>query len=170
MEKAKEEQKRRYAWLYEREREAVAALEGPEERLAITDGGGERGGGVKAIEDRPSSVKTWRYTPKNSLMYIPEGIEESVREKVEGPSKSREVVHSNTRLSREFVKKTQAALQKASGEEAGQGGGGATKDKVGIDGKILGPAESPQVNGYGFVATPQIHPGMATTCTAVGQF
>ena len=162
MEKAKEEQKRRYAWLYEREQEAVAALAGPEERLAIAGGGGERGDEVKAIEDRPSSVKTWRYTPKNSLMYFPEGMEESVKEKVEGPLKSREVMHANTRLSREFIKKSQAALQQAAGEGAGQGGGGAAKDKVGIDGKILGPADSPQVNGYGFLATPQIHPGKCT--------
>ena len=157
MVKAKEEHMRKHAWLYEREHEAVAALEGPQEKLAITDGS-EAGGGLKAIEYRPASVKTWNYTAKNSLMYIPEGVDESTKEKVENPAKGREVVHTNTRLSSAFLKKTQAALAKAAGGDIG--GVGVAKDKVGIDGKILGPAESPQVNGYGFVATPQIQPGM----------
>ena len=158
MEKAKERQRQKYAWLYQREEDANAnaMLEGPEDRLAITEGGEGRSE-VKAIDYRPASVKTWRYTPKNTLMYIPDGVEQSVKEKVEGASKdSREVVHANTRLSHEFLRKTHAALVKGGGEVSKEG---LAKDKVGVDGKLLGPAESPKVDGYGFVATPQIHPG-----------
>ena len=33
------------------------------------------------------------------------------------------------------------------------------REKVGIDGRQLGPSDLPQVGGYGFVATPQIYPG-----------
>ena len=34
--------------------------------------------------------------------------------------------------------------------------------KIGHDGKELMPEQSPQVNGYGFVATPSPAPGMFT--------
>ncbi len=155
MEKAEEKRREKYAWLYESERDARIALEAPEERLAITDGGREKE--LKAIDQRPASVKTWTYTGKNTLMYFPEGVELSAKEKVEAAGKGKEVVHANTRLSREFLRKT--ALARAGTE--GQGGMlGAAKDKVGVDGRVLLPGESPQVNGYGFVATPQIHPGV----------
>lgn len=30
----------------------------------------------------------------------------------------------------------------------------------GVDGRVQDPSSSPQVNGYGFVATPQIQPGV----------
>lgn len=155
MEKAEEKRREKYAWLYQGERDAKKALEAPEERLAITDG---RQGETRAVDLRPASVKTWTYTGKNTLMYFPEGVELSAKEKIE-KGEQREVVHSNTRLSREFVRKTQAALPKGEGDrEAGMLR--ASKDKVGIDGRVLAPGESPQVNGYGFVATPKIHPGV----------
>ena len=162
MDKAREEHRQKHAWLYEKEKEYndEMALEAPEERLAITDGSEKKG--VKMIEQRSASVKTWGYTNKNSLMYIPEGVEESVKEKVENASKGREVVHANTRLSRDFLKKTQVALLKAAGGTEASGKGQGSNDKIGIDGKTFGPAESPKVNGYGFVATPQIHPGEHT--------
>ncbi len=155
MEKAEERRRERYAWLYEGEREARLALEAPDQTLAITDGKQE----MKAIDQRPASVKTWTYTGRNTLMYFPEGVELSAKEKVEGGVKHREVVHTNTRLSREFVRKTQASLARA-GSEGKDGMLSGSKDKVGIDGKVLAPGESPQVDGYGFVATPQIHPGV----------
>ena len=162
MDKAREERRQKHAWLYEKEKEynREMALEAPEERLAITDGSEKEG--AKMIEQRSSSVKTWGYTNKNSLMYIPEGVEESAKEKVENASKGREVVHANTRLSREFLRKTQAALVKAAGGAETSGKAQGSNDKIGIDGKTFGPAESPKVNGYGFVATPQIHPGKYT--------
>ena len=158
MEKAREERQQKYAWLYEKEREynSEIALEGPEERLAITDGREKEGAKTMV---RGSSVKTWGYTNKNSLMYIPEGVELSAKERVEKATEGREVVHSNTRLSREFLKKTQSALLKAVGGAEGSGKGQSANDKIGVDGKTFGPADTPQVNGYGFVATPQIHPG-----------
>lgn len=162
MEKAREERRQKHAWLYEKEKEynSEIAVEGPEERLAITDG--REKDGTKMVE-RGSSVKTWGYTNKNSLMYIPEGVELSAKERVENASEGRGVVHTNTRLSREFLRKTQASLLKAVGGAEGSGKGQSANDKIGIDGKTFGPAESPQVNGYGFVATPQIHPGEYTS-------
>ncbi len=39
-------------------------------------------------------------------------------------------------------------------------GGEKDSEKVGVDGKIITESdETPKVNGFGFVATPQIHPG-----------
>ena len=171
MEKSKQEQRRKYAWLYEREEEArrsVAALtsgadppalEGSSstQPLAITDGSGVKG--EKA--ESGGSINAWNYTAKNSLMYIPEGVDSSVKQKIR-EANPRKIHHTNTRLSREFMKKQQSAVAATSLA----GGDGpvtsitqAAREKVGIDGRQLGPSDSPQVGGYGFVATPQIYPG-----------
>ena len=176
MEKAAEEHRQKHAWLRAKEKEYANALplEGPEQRLAITDGGSERreGGGGEGsgegkimVEHRPAGVKTWNYTAKNTLMYIPEGVEESTMERVRKATKGREIVHSNTRLSSDFIKKREAAVRAmaSSGEEGEKGGGvGPSKnksEKIGVDGKTLAPGETPSVNGYDFIFTPQIHPG-----------
>ena len=166
MEKTKAQHMAKHAWLFEKEAEYARSIETPEARLAITDGRetqrcGENGSQavVKREEPRRSGVETWTYTAKNTLMYIPDGLEQSVAEKMAEPDKKREVVHSNTRLSGAFLRKMHVAMRggaSADGEEVGQ----KNKDKVGVDGKILDPSSSPQVNGYSFVATPQIQPGI----------
>ena len=162
MEKTKEAHQAKHAWLYEKEKEYLQSVEAPEPLLAITDGSeveGGRGRGKKPEPER-SGVKSWNYTVKNTLMYIPDGLEQSVLEKVTDPAKKREVIHSNTRLSSAFVRKMHNALKSAGEGEGGDGKAG--KDKVGIDGRVLDPSASPQVNGYGFLATPQIQPGTET--------
>ncbi len=146
--KAEEERERKYAWLYHQEEEyhRPLALPSGEQQLAITDT--DRGG---------SGVQTWAYTAKNTLMYIPDAVEDSVQESLDKSVKRREIVHPNTRLSRSFLQKTSAAMTKATGE--GEGTGGKDNEKVGVDGKMMAESETPKVNGFGFVATPQIHPG-----------
>ena len=158
LDKSVEEQRRNHTWLYEKEREYQSSLPLPssQDRLAITDGS-------ETTSDRPiggecSGVRTWDYTAKNTLMYIPEGVVDSVNESMDKSIKRREIVHSNTRLSRDFMRKTSAALaQAAEGEDAP--GYKSSNDKVGVDGRVLAESATPKVNGYGFVATPQIHPG-----------
>lgn len=167
MEKAAEEHRLKHSWLRAKEKEYSNALEGPEQRLAITDGSGlsensEGGGGVggrEVAQQRRAGLNSWTYTAKNTLMYIPDGVEHSSKELVERAGKGREIVHSNTRLSREFVRKREATLQAKVGGEDGEGGSKTKSDKIGVDGKTLAPGETPSVNGYKFVATPQIHPG-----------
>ena len=167
MEKAAEEHRQKHVWLRAKEIEYsnTLSLEAPEQRLAITDGSGESGEGGgegRMVEHRPAGVKTWNYTAKNTLMYIPDGVEQSTMELVQKATKGREIVHSNTRLSREFIKKREVTLRAMASGEEGEGGGGPSKtksDKIGVDGKTLVPGETPSVNGYKFVATPQIHPG-----------
>ena len=157
LEKDDEERQRKNAWLYEKESECQQPLPLPsgEQRLAITDGS-ESGAASKS--DQGTALQTWNYTAKNSLMYIPDGVEDSVKESLDKSVKRREIAHTNTRLSRDYLKKTSASLTKAANE--GEGGGSKkNNDKVGVDGKILSESETPRVKGYGFVATPQIHPG-----------
>ena len=175
MDKAAEEHRLKHAWLRAKEEEysnATTMLEAPEQRLAITDGrdtdvesgseggvvGGARGG-ASVVEQRRAGLDSWSYTAKNTLMYIPDGVEQSTKELVEKATKGREILHSNTRLSREFLRKREAALQAKAGREEGEGGLKTKSDKIGVDGKTLLPGETPSVNGYKFVATPQIHPG-----------
>ena len=166
MEREEAKRKEKYAWMYEREalaeslnRPAITSgtedrnrLESGEEKLAITDGGNST--------DKHGEVKMWKYTAKNSLMYVPDGVELTAEERA-SRGRGREIKHSNTRLSREFLKNMAAA-----GASSDQGGEGQDrqaqlkKEKIGIDGKELGVLESPKVQGYGFVATPQINPGM----------
>ena len=160
-----EEEKRleKYAWMYEREQLAremntispsLTSGDGPKpiegvEAKAITDGN-------EAHKDGRGQIKMWDYTAKNTLMYIPDGASETTKELIR--KKNDKIIrHGNTRLSSEFLRKMSSAT----------GGGGSSqisvpesaKEKVGIDGKALHVNDSPQVNGYGFVATPQIRPG-----------
>ena len=160
MDKAAEEHRQKHAWLYAKEQEySQNALESSAQPLAVTDSSSDGKTDTQLmIELRPAGLNSWNYTAKNTLMYIPDGVEHSSKELVEGATKGREIVHSNTRLSKEFVRRTQAKLAKVSEGEEG-GGSKGKSDKIGVDGKMLGPSETPNVNGYGFVATPQIHPG-----------
>ena len=164
-----EEEKRKvkYAWMYEREAIASAmnttpaltsgegfpqALEGSQDLLAITDG---------QDSDR-GTIKLWNYTAKNTLMYIPDGVEENEKEKLQ-KHHDKEICHKNTRLSRDFLHKM--AMQVAAQENAvTEYIPKSAKEKVGIDGKNIYGGDSPQVNGYGFVATPQIQPGKEFYC------
>ena len=109
---------------------------------------------MKAIEYRPAGVDSWSYTAKNSLMYIPEGMEVSVKEALKNASKPREIVHENTRLSKEFLTKAHKTF---TGNNISKKD--AVPEKVGVDGLIVNPNDAPKVKGYGFVATPDIRPG-----------
>ena len=172
MEKTQQKHKEKYAWLYEQEEKAKqyalefqpSATGENTKQLAITDG-------TSAQEDQPSvmkalsggqgktgEVKTWTYTAKNALMYMPEGLEMTAKEKMELPGAQREIIHSNTRLSRSFLHQMKnynpnASEAGAPGQPAGQ--------KIGVDGNLLDKGDgSPSVNGYGFVSTPVIEPGV----------
>lgn len=138
LEKASEIHHKKHAWLHEKEEEYQKLA--MEQKLSIGEG------------KRKAGLDSWTYTAKNTLMYVPDGVECSAVEAVKGATKMREIVHSNTRLSQQFVKKQQLLINVNQPQRPPQ-------DKIGIDGKIASGEESPKVNGYGFVATPIIHPG-----------
>lgn len=136
----------KHAWLHEKEQEYAKLVS--EEKLAVTG---------NTEPNRRAGLDSWTYTSKNSLMYIPDGVENSAMETVQGATSTREIVHCNTRMPHQFVQKfhhstTSDCIRRH------------TQDKVGVDGKILPVDESPSVNGYGFLATPSINPGNIFAC------
>lgn len=120
----------KHAWLHEKEKEYA----------------------IMGSNKQQAGLDSWTYTAKNSLMYIPDGVENSAVEIVHGTSKTKEIVHSNTRLPAQFVQKYQNASTSDCTKKL--------SEKVGVDGRMLSIEESPKVNGYGFLATPLIVPGI----------
>ena len=164
MEREEAKRREKFAWMYERE-----SLADRMSRPAITSGREdtqrlESGGNTLAItggtdnETQHGEIKLWKYTSKNALMYVPDGIEYSPAELLKR-GKGREIKKSNTRLSRAFLNTMATAGSVSDAECVQERQKQLQKEKIGIDGKQLGVSESPKVQGYGFVATPQIHPG-----------
>ena len=165
MEREEAKRKEKYDWMYDREslaermsrpaitsgREDTLRLEGGGNTLAIT-------GGNNNNETKHGEIKLWKYSLKNTLMYVPDGIEYSPAELLKR-GKGREIKKSNTRLSRDFLNKMATAGSVSDSESMQERQKQLQKEKIGIDGKQLRVSESPKVQGYGFVATPQIHPG-----------
>ncbi|KAK7895250.1 hypothetical protein WMY93_020575 [Mugilogobius chulae] len=144
MDMAKDKEKLKHAWLYEAENEFK---ERHQENLALP--APEKA----ALECVKAGLETWEYKAKNSLMYYPEGVPDDTVFK-----KPREVVHKNTRFSGDPFSK---ALNKSQIQQAAALNAQFKQGKVGPDGKELIPQESPNVNGYGYVATPSPAPGVA---------
>ncbi|BFZ19112.1 hypothetical protein BsWGS_22151 [Bradybaena similaris] len=141
----------KHAWLFEKELEQQQEYEdmmlvpSMEQQAAITD--------------RSAHINSWKYTNKNAVMYVPEGVDLSAKELIElQKHKPREIEHGNTRFRHcPFSNsKSREAMQKAASFQAliNQG-------KIGHDGKEIQASQSPQVNGYGFVGTPSPAPGMS---------
>lgn len=160
---AERRHREKHAWMY-RDEGAEAApldamLEGPAAKPALT---GSSPTGPEAVEDDGTSkaLVTWRYTNKNSLMYIPQGAAltaEELRER--GPGRS--IVHAHTRLEHSPFDESanRAALAQAADAQAK-----ALEGKLGVDGRELQPGTgSPKVAGFGFVATPSPAPGVNET-------
>ncbi|XP_058790280.1 splicing factor ESS-2 homolog isoform X2 [Phymastichus coffea] len=131
------------AWLYKPETEpTLNAIENNKnESLAIENDN----------KKRPFETDTWSYKNKNYIMYIPDGVELTLDEKIELAKKKQEVVHSNTRLkfnpfNEQQNKETINELAKVQSK--------ANDGKIGIDGKEIVRNETPRVNGYSIVASP----------------
>lgn len=141
LEKANELHHQKHAWLHKQEELYQLAAQ---EKLAIGDG-------TAVPINRRAGVESWTYTAKNSLMYVPDGVDSSAVESIQGSSKTRKIIHSNTRLPEEFVQKAKVSTNLESRKPA--------QNKVGVDGKEVATDDSPKVNGYGFLSTPLIKPG-----------
>lgn len=132
--KSKEMHDRKHSWLHDKEQEYAKLTSG--DKLALPG------------SERRAGLNSWTYTAKNSLMYVPDGVESSAVEKVQKVTRNREIVHPNTRLPPQFVNKCQHNLDHTKKPP---------QEKVGVDGKIL--SVETEINGYGFLSTPQIQPG-----------
>lgn len=114
---------------------------------------------LPSIEDQAKepqkALATWDFKGKNELMYFPEGMEYSEKEKIEQQKVApREIVHENTRLKKKMsVEDAAKSLKDATSNAIHQ-----LKGKYGIDGKELA-STTPGAGGYGYLATPSPCPG-----------
>ncbi|XP_066582692.1 splicing factor ESS-2 homolog [Prorops nasuta] len=137
----------KYAWLYQ-----------PEGQLQLENGENQKHG-LLAIENKntkPKQIDTWCYKNKNHIMYVPDGVDLTVDERIEMAKKRQQVAHVNTRLNvnpfnEQQNKETICELAKSQSK---------TSDgKIGVDGKEIIRNPTPRVNGFSFVATPSPRPG-----------
>ncbi|KAJ3268037.1 DiGeorge syndrome critical region protein 14 [Borealophlyctis nickersoniae] len=141
--KNNEERKARYQWVFDKELN----------QLRLT--GGEGNGDVKAIEngERPNVVQEWKYSARNSLMYVPEGEPLSAAEigDARGPPKS--ITHNATRFP---STSTQQILDTARAAETRIHTQEVWKDMAKATPALWSQAEgrdSPRVRGFGFVSS-----------------
>ncbi|XP_065663372.1 splicing factor ESS-2 homolog [Hydra vulgaris] len=154
MEITRKKHREKYAWLFEKQEEQEAR-----EILALTlpKSNEEQ---LKALENLSSNVETWKYVPRNALMYTPDGVDLSLEEFIKKKGEAQQVIrHENTRFKSDpfdsaashasLVRATQdlSSLRKKTG-------------KVGVDGHLEHQNVTPTVQGYGFVATPSPAPGV----------
>ncbi|XP_060082547.1 splicing factor ESS-2 homolog [Ylistrum balloti] len=150
LEETQKQHKEKHAWLYENEKDRTTE---EEERLALPSIE------QQAIEGPPQAgADSWKYKARNSLMYVPDGVELSETELMElRKGKSREIIHENTRFKISPWNQTRSAEQI---KQAASLKALACYGKIGHDGKEVMPLESPKVNGYGFMGTPSPAPGV----------
>ena len=152
MERTRVAHKEKYDWLYKEEVERKASTA---KSLSLPEG---TDGDQFKEEHRPGMVQMWNYTNKNALMYVPEGVEESANEKIEGKNKrQQEVIHLNTRFTQNPHPETMCTEQLAVASAAHNA---ALQGKIGVDGHLQQPVGTPKVNNFGFVGTPSPAPGL----------
>ena len=92
MEVTRKKHREKYAWLFEKQKEQ-------EERetlaLMLPTSNEEQ---LKALESLSSNVETWKYVPRNALMYTPDGVDLSIEEYIKKKGEIQQVIrHENTR-------------------------------------------------------------------------
>ena len=152
MENALQKNKEKHAWLYEKEKEHALLAQ---QRLALTE---NKEGDQLKLADRPANLDNWEYTNKNALMYVPECSTLTTEEAItQAKLCEREIKHTNTRLPEDVLKEKASENSVTKAVESQVMG---LKGKIGVDGKEMGTNETPNVNGFRFVATPSPAPGM----------
>lgn len=151
MENSLQKNRDKHAWLYEKETEHALLVR---QRLALEE---SKDGDQLKLADRPANLDNWEYTNKNALMYVPECSTLTTEESIaRAKLQEREIKHTNTRLPEGVFKdnETGDSMNKVvESQVIGQ------KGKIGVDGKEIGGKETPNVNGFRFVATPSMTPG-----------
>lgn len=150
LEESEQKYREKHAWLFENENNRTQE---EQDRLALP-----------SIEDQAmitnvkAGIDTWKYKIRNAVMYVPDGEDYSAVELVElKKKKPRKIIHDNTRfhLNPWNTQKSKEILKQAATDKALLHSG-----KIGHDGKELEIGLTPNVNGYGFVATPSPAPGV----------
>ncbi|RDD46447.1 Protein DGCR14 [Trichoplax sp. H2] len=147
---AKQRQREKYSYLYEKE---AASQTNNDDSLAITDG------------NEKKKLQEWPYRVRNCLMYYPDGVDKTTEEILKDRGlNAREVQCHNTRYQNKSIdeQRQRGAIAAAATTSAKQAIL-AQSGKIDVDGKPYVDESSPAVNGYGFVSTPQIEPGLDMT-------
>jgi len=148
------EKKRRIKWWWLHEAEAKAK-DGAKD-MALEWHKALEGGCSNLVnsDNRPNQIELWSgYEARNSVMYIPEGEGSFPEDK---PSKPREIIYTNTRLE---VSPFDEGKQAVAIANAAAANAQAKSGKIDVEGREVAAEETPQVNGYSFVATPSPMPG-----------
>lgn len=153
----------KYAWLWTgnklpskmqlKQRQIEAKLE--ETRSLTDDGFSKDRLAIKDREEKPAQPDTWKSLPNNSLMFIPESVEDAMetriqRAEAESRAAPKAVNYANTRLpgpkiSDEESVPSSPSLSAVRDAIAGKRG---TSD---LNSTTAGGSETPRVNGYAFV-------------------
>lgn len=125
-----------------------------ETRGSLLDDGGKKDRlAIKDVAERPSMPDTWKVKPNNSLMFDPEGVEDSVetvaqRAQLKSRAAPKSVVYDNTRMPSTIGDEPQIppspSLSAIRDSIAGRPRG------IELESCVEG-GETPRVNGYAFV-------------------
>lgn len=107
----------------------------------------------------PKTVDTWSYTNKNYIMYVPDGVELTVAEKLEMAKRKQEISYANTRLEQNPFDERQ---NKATIAEVAKSHAKGIGNRIGVDGNYVDSSLNGNggVRGFGFVKTPSPCPGV----------
>lgn len=147
MVEAEKKRKLKFAWLYKAEEESkIKSLEyNSDAPLAIED-----------KDKKPKELDSWRYTNKNYIMYVPDGVDITPEERMDMAKNKQGVVYENTRLR---VNPFNEQQNKETINELAKSQSKANDGKIGVDGKEIIRNATPKVNGFSFIATPSPRPG-----------
>jgi protein DGCR14 len=125
-----------------------------EARGSLHDDGGKKDWlAIRDVTDKPAMPDTWKAKPNNSLMFSPDGVEDSAetvaqKAQVESRAAPKSVVYDNTRIPPMIVNDPQIPPSPSLSaiRDAIAGRPRRTDSESGFDGN-----ETPRVNGYAFV-------------------
>lgn len=144
MAEAEKRHRLKFAWLYENEEKALAIESRKQEFLAIEG------------TSRPKELDGWKYKNKNYIMYVPDGVELTVDEKIEMAKRKQEVMHDNTRL---VINPFDEQQNQDTIGELAKTRSTIDSGKIGVDGKEVVKKPTPMIRGFSIVATPSPCPG-----------
>lgn len=150
IEKADKKLKQKFSVLFEAEHTTAIEMA---KSLALPSIGDQ----FAAIEG-PKRVDMWTYKNKNSIMYVPDGVELTKAEQMEMAKNKQEVIHNNTRLTHkpwDEEKNKEAIALAAKNQSKGLSG------KIGVDGNVIESTATPEIRGFRFERTPSPCPGVA---------
>ncbi|XP_073833880.1 ess-2 splicing factor homolog [Musca autumnalis] len=106
--------------------------------------------------DPMRSIETWNYTNKNSIMYTPDGVELTEKEKIEMANRRQVIQHSATRLHTTPFNEDNKAQAKSGSETD-------TNSQLSVVGETntANPMAQAQVNRFDLLKTPSPRPGEA---------